>query len=215
MKNFVSLLLLSPSIGLFVFANEKYAPVSVIQHKRQAATCETTYGAGSKQCGGSDSTFCYNPDQGQTCCAKDSGFCDAGKYCAPVAGYCCHEGEDLATCAKNAGFVLPSSEATSASTAPAASTVPPLVAAEPTVTSPTLTVTPFLNILSTSTQVVTPDSTSSPHVGCNNSTIPASTLVSNATVSPFVQVSLSVKRGRILPGPMIVVTVIGLFIASL
>ncbi|KAI0013397.1 hypothetical protein F4779DRAFT_390826 [Xylariaceae sp. FL0662B] len=205
MKNCISLLLLFPYVGNLVLAKEKYAPVAAFPHKRQAKTCEQSWGAGWKQCGGQDSTFCFNPDHGQSCCAKDSGYCDAGKYCAPVAGYCCFEGEDLATCAKNAGFKLPSSESISAST------VAPLIAADPTVTSPTLTVTPFLARPSTSTGIDLTDTTVFPNIACN-STAPASTLVSNTTVSPFVQVSSSVKEDRVFAGSMMV-TIAGILIA--
>ncbi|CAK7208203.1 hypothetical protein SBRCBS47491_000012 [Sporothrix bragantina] len=52
--------------------------------------------------------MCYNPSIGQSCCA-DNGYCDRGQYCAPVAGYCCLDSEDLQTCATNAGFQLPPS----------------------------------------------------------------------------------------------------------
>ncbi|KAI1493149.1 hypothetical protein F5X96DRAFT_267151 [Biscogniauxia mediterranea] len=51
--------------GLPVFAKENYAPVFAAGHKRQLMTCEQTYGAGSMQCGGMDSRFCFNPNLGQ------------------------------------------------------------------------------------------------------------------------------------------------------
>ncbi|KAK3942133.1 hypothetical protein QBC46DRAFT_380709 [Diplogelasinospora grovesii] len=75
--------------------------------RKQLMSCEQTYGTGSVRCGDESSTFCYNPTLGQTCCKVDNGYCDAGTYCAPAAGYCCLEDEDLATCAKIAGFELP------------------------------------------------------------------------------------------------------------
>ncbi|KAI0555199.1 hypothetical protein F4679DRAFT_578586 [Xylaria curta] len=103
-----TILLLVQAFVLATQATENYSPISVPSPKRQLMSCEYTYGNGSIPCGGPESTWCYNPGQGQTCC-QDSGFCDSGSYCAPVAGYCCLEDEDLATCAKNAGFNLPSS----------------------------------------------------------------------------------------------------------
>jgi len=73
--------------------------------KRQLLSCEETYGQGSINCGAS--TFCFNPALGQSCCLVDFGYCEKGSYCAPVAGYCCMEGESLQDCAKIAGFDLP------------------------------------------------------------------------------------------------------------
>ncbi|KAI1461639.1 hypothetical protein F4805DRAFT_453522 [Annulohypoxylon moriforme] len=105
----ISLMLLA-WFGLFALAQEKHGHVRVsVIHKRQTVTCEEMYGNGSQTCGGPESTYCFNPTSGQSCCAADNGFCDAGKYCAPVGGYCCFEGEDLETCARNAGFTLPDS----------------------------------------------------------------------------------------------------------
>ncbi|KAJ9155882.1 hypothetical protein NKR19_g4331 [Coniochaeta hoffmannii] len=75
--------------------------------KRDLLTCEQTYGANWIQCGDAGSTFCYNPSEGQTCCAQDAGYCDAGTWCAPVPGFCCLDGEDAAACAREAGFELP------------------------------------------------------------------------------------------------------------
>ncbi|KAK3382452.1 hypothetical protein B0T24DRAFT_14316 [Lasiosphaeria ovina] len=73
----------------------------------QLGTCEQTYGKGWVQCGSKSNAHCYNPSLGQSCCEIDSGFCDRGAYCAPVAGYCCLNSEDVAACARNAGFELP------------------------------------------------------------------------------------------------------------
>lgn len=91
----------------------------------------------------------------QTCCATDSGFCDAGRYCAPVAGFCCLEGEDLETCAKNAGFELPISvsNATATATATGTSTYPAILGTSEvtTVPGPTETVVPILKQSSTVT----------------------------------------------------------------
>lgn len=109
----------------------RHAPVSAPrQFRRDLTTCEQTYGLGWARCGAGDSTFCYNPSQGhvgcpsplshrpfctpadfippkQVCCTEDSGYCERGQYCGPVAGYCCVEGEDFGTCADANGFPLP------------------------------------------------------------------------------------------------------------
>ncbi|KAH8890812.1 hypothetical protein GQ53DRAFT_158361 [Thozetella sp. PMI_491] len=71
---------------------------------RQWKSCEETDGPESIRCGGRDSAFCYNPSHGQSCCEIDHGYCEKGRSCAPVAGYCCIEGEDPETCAKHSGF---------------------------------------------------------------------------------------------------------------
>ncbi|KAK4241797.1 hypothetical protein C8A03DRAFT_29963 [Achaetomium macrosporum] len=71
---------------------------------------EETYGKGWETCGNLDSRFCYSPDLGQSCCEIDNSYCDAGTWCAPVAGYCCLDTEDLEICARNAGFQLPGNE---------------------------------------------------------------------------------------------------------
>ncbi|KAK4231784.1 hypothetical protein QBC38DRAFT_439797 [Podospora fimiseda] len=71
-------------------------------------SCEETYGEDWIVCGGARSSrSCFNPTMGQSCCAVDNGYCEEGTWCAPVAGYCCLDSEDLETCAKNAGFELP------------------------------------------------------------------------------------------------------------
>ncbi|KAK1755167.1 hypothetical protein QBC47DRAFT_414068 [Echria macrotheca] len=75
--------------------------------KRQFMSCAETYGESWIPCGDVASTFCYNPLLGQSCCETDNGYCDPGTHCAPVPGHCCLDGEDLATCARNAGFQLP------------------------------------------------------------------------------------------------------------
>ncbi|KAK4202432.1 hypothetical protein QBC40DRAFT_294700 [Triangularia verruculosa] len=81
---------------------------------QQLMSCERTYGPGWETCGDEmSSRFCYSPEQGQSCCAVDNGYCEKGTWCAPVAGYCCLDGEDLETCARNAGFELPGSESSS------------------------------------------------------------------------------------------------------
>ncbi|KAI0460200.1 hypothetical protein F5B21DRAFT_498802 [Xylaria acuta] len=138
-----SILLLMPAFGLVAQATESYWPISVPSTKRQLITCEHTYGNGSIPCGGAESTWCFNPGLGQTCC-QDGGWCDSGSYCAPVKGYCCPEDVDLATCAKNAGFDMPSSATdhitTGASTGAFRTfTVTPFLAADP---GPTLVNTP-------------------------------------------------------------------------
>ncbi|ERT03108.1 uncharacterized protein SPSK_09827 [Sporothrix schenckii 1099-18] len=89
--------------------------------KSAQSICEQTYGPGSVACGDATAAMCYNPSIGQSCCV-DNGFCDRGKYCAPVPGYCCLDTEDLRACAKNAGFELPVSLQLRASNASPATT---------------------------------------------------------------------------------------------
>ncbi|KAI1645712.1 uncharacterized protein F4817DRAFT_167550 [Daldinia loculata] len=191
-----SLLLLC--CGLLVSAQEKHAGTSVVRHKRETGTCEQTYGEGSQSCGGSGSTYCFNPKIGQSCCSADKGFCDSGKYCAPVAGYCCLEGEDLETCARNAGFTLPSSASNM-------SADPHTVANATTVARPTLTVLPFLKESPAPTPMMVDIQNNSCSFATHanlNTPIPVPTFIShtNATLHPPVQVSSAVKRAETSTG---------------
>ncbi|KAI6093342.1 hypothetical protein F4821DRAFT_79622 [Hypoxylon rubiginosum] len=191
-------LLLLPLCGLSVSARGIHTRDSLLQYKRQTATCESTYGAGSEPCGGEDSGFCFSPSQGQTCCATDSGFCDAGRYCAPVAGFCCLEGEDLETCAKNAGFEVPLS-ASSAST-PAAATatsmtstmastsasLAPLGSSEVvTVPGPTETVIPILKQSTMATMTQMQNVTCGFAAAATSMTTPPAAGSSMMSASPF------------------------------
>ncbi|KAK0747906.1 hypothetical protein B0T21DRAFT_253930, partial [Apiosordaria backusii] len=83
---------------------------TTIPKSDQLMSCERTYGAGWETCGGESSRFCFSPELGQSCCAVDYGYCERGTWCAPVAGYCCLDSEDLETCARNAGFEIPGHE---------------------------------------------------------------------------------------------------------
>lgn len=60
----LSLLLLLPACG-YAFPYERYGRDLGLHYKRQTATCDSTYGEGSEPCGGDDSTYCFNPNQGQ------------------------------------------------------------------------------------------------------------------------------------------------------
>ncbi|KAH8586074.1 hypothetical protein B0O99DRAFT_602788 [Bisporella sp. PMI_857] len=74
------------------------------REKRDFLSCEKTYGKGSINCGDENAHFCYNPALGEVCCPLDNGYCNAGDFCAPFAGHCCHnliefQGENHAACA--------------------------------------------------------------------------------------------------------------------
>ncbi|KAI0193349.1 hypothetical protein EV127DRAFT_479189 [Xylaria flabelliformis] len=196
-----TILLLVPAFVLATQASESYSPISVPSPKRQLMSCEYTYGNGSIPCGGPESTWCYNPGLGQTCC-QDSGFCDTGSYCAPVAGYCCLEDEDLATCAKNAGFDLPSSAVghTATSTSKGAVrtfTVTPFLASNP---KPTV-----VNVLSSGAEGMWKPSTTcklpaiSTPVVIQVSNASASTPISSPkAASSVVQVSIAAESRAII-----------------
>jgi len=112
-----TVLVLAAALSQSVLAdyNRDYAPLTILSRRaaiarqEQALTCPETYGSGSMACGSSSLRLCFNPTAGESCCTNDGGFCKAGWNCAPVVGFCCKDGEDLATCAKNAGFELPAS----------------------------------------------------------------------------------------------------------
>ncbi|KAI0136588.1 hypothetical protein BJ170DRAFT_710639 [Xylariales sp. AK1849] len=195
------------------YALEQYAPISTAHiHNRQLATCNQTYGAGSELCGGADSTFCYNPTVGQTCCTGDRGFCGKGSYCAPVDGYCCFEGEDLTSCAQDAGFTLPAGLVTSGSTANAAPTKVNTGVAPTDVASTNIgIVTPFLP--SPTNASATTHTTSTPNTTCvdiitqtpsymNIVITPAPAPVSNTTIPPYVQAAFAVRVDQVVIGSL-------------
>ncbi|KAJ1331268.1 hypothetical protein MN608_04727 [Microdochium nivale] len=115
-----STLLLWAVLGQSVLAGVHYAPLAASPRQRsvhaerspaeeeQILSCTETYGSGSMACGKPELKLCFNPGAGESCCGMDGGFCKAGWHCAPVPSYCCKDGEDLETCARNAGFQLPS-----------------------------------------------------------------------------------------------------------
>ncbi|KAI3329441.1 hypothetical protein HD806DRAFT_530832 [Xylariaceae sp. AK1471] len=223
-----SSLLLLPAFGLLAQATESYSPVSALSRRRQLMTCGQTYGNGSIPCGGPQSTLCFNPGLGQTCCDVDRGFCGSGSYCAPVAGYCCLEGEDLTTCAENAGFDLPSS-----ATGQITTTVPTMVTSARA--SRTFTVTPFLAADPGPTLLIKPDTDADPSTElstvpstepfavaftepstttCHETpsfTTPVVMPVSTTSLSPIVQVSVAVKENRALISTIAMVAVAGVF----
>ncbi|KAI8632167.1 hypothetical protein F5Y19DRAFT_353289 [Xylariaceae sp. FL1651] len=211
-----SSLLLLLAFGLLAEATEGYSPLSELSHRRQVMTCEQTYGNGSVLCGGAESAWCFNPSLGQTCCPLDNGFCNKGKYCAPVAGYCCFDSEDLATCAKNAGFDLPS--LATEPTAIAASTM-----GASTGISRTFTVSPFLEADPRPTVMITLDGSAESSMGPSTTTChetpsfaaPLVTAVSNTSISPFVQVSIAVKDNRALFSSIAIVGVASVFASFL
>ncbi|GAW18229.1 hypothetical protein ANO14919_077030 [Xylariales sp. No.14919] len=146
-----SLLFLLAAFESLAQATEGYSLLPKPSRRRQSTTCDQTYGNGSIPCGGLDSPWCYNPNLGQTCCPLDSGFCNDGSYCAPVAGYCCFEDEDLASCAQRAGFDLPN-------VANYRITDPSPTMTGPMRVSRTFTVTPFLTANPVPTPTGIPDS---------------------------------------------------------
>ncbi|KAK4449305.1 hypothetical protein QBC34DRAFT_380446 [Podospora aff. communis PSN243] len=109
MKSLAAILLaggtmVSPVLG----AEQKHLsgiPPHVV--RRPFMSCKETYGDSWIPCGDEKSPYCYSPALGQSCCETDDGYCDAGTRCAPVAGHCCLDHEDLTSCARNAGFELP------------------------------------------------------------------------------------------------------------
>ena len=112
----VSALVLA-ALGQSALATQHYAPLASprrsgnakrLPAQEQILSCTETYGPGSQVCGRPELKLCFNAGAGESCCGMDGGFCKAGWHCAPVASFCCKDGEDLETCARNAGFQLPS-----------------------------------------------------------------------------------------------------------
>ncbi|KAK0118985.1 hypothetical protein ONS95_007852 [Cadophora gregata] len=109
MKTFINIGFTASLINLTLASVTNHSRMNAAKPKRALLTCLETYGGGSVDCGGQDSLFCYDPTLGETCCEMDNGYCVAGDFCAPVAGYCCTNGEDPETCAARLNFTLPSS----------------------------------------------------------------------------------------------------------
>ncbi|KAH9219058.1 hypothetical protein DL95DRAFT_443760 [Leptodontidium sp. 2 PMI_412] len=132
MKTYIDLGLAAALANLSLASLTNHSPLNRFNPKRALLTCLETYGGSSITCGGTDSLFCYDPALGETCCAMDNGYCKAGDFCAPVAGFCCTVGEDPETCAIRLDFTLPPSFSiatptaisTSTSSASAVSTTP-------------------------------------------------------------------------------------------
>ncbi|KAK8138437.1 hypothetical protein PG984_001817 [Apiospora sp. TS-2023a] len=210
----LSAIFVMQSIGGLVAAMEKYAPLpNVTLHQRQVTGCEETYGTGAQFCGGASSRFCFKPNLGQTCC-PDNGYCDKGFYCAPVVKYCCAEGEDLATCARNAGFVHPASLACSTGYASAGPTtevtaVTPFLPTSATDIPPNFGVVTTSDVASVQTaedqSVTAPEPTggddftapSTVSVDTGSFDVPSATAISNATTLPYVQVSAAGKQAMV------------------
>lgn len=145
----------------------------------------------------------------QTCCADDSGYCDGGTYCAPVAGYCCVNGEDFGTCAENSGFELPTSLSSTWTT---------------TVTR-TTTVTLPQQVLTTSTGVITATITCSA-ADVTIAAQPTITAAANGTSSStnsstgplaspsFVQASVAIKEQWTLVWTSLAIGVVGVFMTT-
>ncbi|KAF2501258.1 hypothetical protein BU16DRAFT_194698 [Lophium mytilinum] len=74
-------------------------------------TCREACGGGATECG-SSGTYCYDPTLGETCCGDSGYYCAAGKYCAPIDGYCCFNGETPEQCAVRQTLTFPAVSAT-------------------------------------------------------------------------------------------------------
>ncbi|KAI4173699.1 MAG: hypothetical protein LQ346_008373 [Caloplaca aetnensis] len=70
----------------------------------QGATCADAFGPGYVDCNG----VCYNPGEGETCCAGngDAYPCPNDSFCL-INGLCCPDGLPAETCAAQNGVTLP------------------------------------------------------------------------------------------------------------
>jgi len=107
----------------------RFAPGSLFDKRvscGHGATCREACGGGATECG--PNGYCYDPTLGETCCGDSGYYCSAGRYCAPVEGYCCLDGETAEQCAARLTFSLPPVSATvftSQSVVPVSSTPVP------------------------------------------------------------------------------------------
>jgi len=127
----------------------RFAPGSLFDKRvscGHGATCREACGGGATECG--PNGYCYDPTLGETCCGDSGYYCSAGKYCAPVVGYCCLNGETAEQCAARLTFSLPPVSATlfSSSSAPSvvsvSSSTPVLESSTPILESSSIYVPP-------------------------------------------------------------------------
>ncbi|KAF2815006.1 uncharacterized protein BDZ99DRAFT_515767 [Mytilinidion resinicola] len=88
----------------------------------RGATCREACGGGATECG-SSGNYCYDPTLGETCCGDSGYYCAAGKYCAPIDGYCCFDGETPEQCAVRQTLTFPAVSVTVFSSVEAPSAV--------------------------------------------------------------------------------------------
>ncbi|CZR50802.1 uncharacterized protein PAC_00676 [Phialocephala subalpina] len=122
MKSFICIGLAATLAALATAESTSHRSIQQSKLKRAYYTCQETYGAGSISCGPVDNHYCYNPTLGETCCLLDDGYCGAGDFCAPVAGFCCHNTETPGVCAARLSFSLPSSSVATSTPAKGTST---------------------------------------------------------------------------------------------
>ncbi|PVH88393.1 hypothetical protein DL98DRAFT_509099 [Cadophora sp. DSE1049] len=140
MKTFIAVGLVASLAEISLASLTNHSPMNKLKPKRALLTCLETYGGGSVTCGGADSLYCYDPALGETCCEMDNGYCKAGDFCAPVAGFCCTIGEDPETCAARLDFTLPPSFSIAAATAlPTTVSSQPEASVAPATSSPLTT----------------------------------------------------------------------------
>ncbi|KAI4253098.1 MAG: hypothetical protein LQ352_003908 [Teloschistes flavicans] len=86
---------------LQVRQDQSFAPTTSFG---QGATCADAFGAGYIDCNG----VCYNPGQGETCCAGNGNAypCPSDSFCL-INGLCCPDGLPASTCAAQNGVTLP------------------------------------------------------------------------------------------------------------
>lgn len=86
---------------LQVRQDQSFTPIS---NFGQGETCADAFGAGSVDCNGT----CYNPNEGDTCCAGngDAYPCPNNSFCL-IDGLCCPDGLPAETCAAQNGVTLP------------------------------------------------------------------------------------------------------------
>lgn len=136
MKSVLALTFASAFATLAPASSTFHSPIIQPLLKRGYQTCAQTYGGGSITCGDINSLYCYDPTLGETCCLLDEGYCKAGDFCAAVAGFCCHDGEDPLTCAIRQSFTLPAPFSTPTTAA--------LISSSSAVVTPTATSLPLL-----------------------------------------------------------------------
>ncbi|KAF1990215.1 hypothetical protein K402DRAFT_451217 [Aulographum hederae CBS 113979] len=182
----------------------------------QGSTCADAFGDGYVTCREQTDTanrLCYNPDMGETCCSTQWA-CPAQSFCL-VDPYCCPNGSDPETCARDFGVSLPSSFASSSSPSSSTST-PPVISIPSPIPSPipsaAATTSPLPETASTTATVSSAiANVPYPYPGGMNTTNGFATGTGSGAPAEFTGAAGRVDGGRGVGGVVVVGGLVGLF----
>ncbi|KAL8638628.1 MAG: hypothetical protein Q9228_004236 [Teloschistes exilis] len=175
---------------LQVRQDQSFAPTTSFG---QGATCADAFGAGYVDCNG----VCYNPGQGEVCCAGngDAYPCPDESFCL-INGLCCPDGLPASTCAAQNGVTLPANFNPNANSATKAGTTTAHTSSISAVQTATGSLTSSAFVPSTTATTVA----ATPYPIPSNATVPTGTASGTGAgagptggVTPFTGAAASVK----------------------